>query len=257
MLPSADSPLPAILALRSTHNLIHETQTLILATREKAVEARTQLYQEKEDLHDAQLISNALTQRVEKLQSKQTSSSQASSTELVKGMILEEQAKKRQCVKDLRNLIKAFNKFVEGHLAGMLAVEELGGPVVGDMMEVDEEVLIAGFNQQGKPNKLRKESTRNENERKRRIDDIWGTPDEGESTKAGQRSEKEAAGAAFRALTEDLLNAAAGDEDSDPYVDILQETAAVRFLVRAKVAQFQPQNARKLRLVDFIGELED
>ena len=53
-------------------------------------------------------------------------------------MILDEEVKKRQYVKDLRSLVKAFNKFVEGHLAGMLAVEELGGPVVGDMLEVDE-----------------------------------------------------------------------------------------------------------------------
>lgn len=237
--------------------MIEETQTLILATKEKTAEARTQLRREKEDLHDAELIFNALTQRVQKLRSDQASSSEASSTEVVRDLIVEEQAKKRQYVKDLRNLIKAFNKFVEGQLAGMLAVEGLGGPVVGDMMEVDEEVLIAGFNQQGKPNKLRKESTGNQIERKRRIDDIWGPPDGSDDPEAGQRSEKEAASAAFRALTEDLLNAAAGDEDSDPYVDIPHETATVRFLVRAKVAQFHPQNARKLRLVDFIGELED
>lgn len=230
---------------------------MILATKEKTAEARTQLHHEKEDLRDSQLIFNALTQRIEKLRSEQSSSSQASSTELVKDMILNEQTKKRQYVKDLRTLVKALNKFVEGHLAGMLAVEELGGPVVGDMMEVDEKVLIAGFNQQGKPMKSRKESTGNEIERKRRIDDIWGPPDVSDGTKVGQRSEKEAAGAAFRALTEDLLNAAAGDEDSDPYVDILQETATVRFLVRSKVARFHPQNAKKLRLLDFTEDLED
>lgn len=230
---------------------------MLLATKEKTAEARTQLHQEKEDLRDSQLIFNALTQRIEKLRSEQSSSSQASSTESVKDMILNEQTKKRQYMRDLRNLVKVLNKFVEGHLAGMLAVEELGGPVVGDMMEVDEEVLIAGFNQQGKPMKSRKESTGSEIERKQRIDDIWGPPDVGDGTKVGQRSEKEAAGAAFRALTEDLLNAAAGDEDSDPYVDILQETATVRFLVRSKVARSHPQNARKLRLVDFTEDLED
>lgn len=230
---------------------------MILATKERTTEARTQIHQEKEDLHDSQLIFNALTQRAEKLQSEQASTTQVSSAELVKGMILHEQTMKRQYVKDLRTLVKAFNKFVEGHLAGMLAVEELGGPMVGDMMEVDEEVLIAGFNQQGKSRKSRKDSAGNEIERKRRIGEIWGPPDEDDGTEAGQRSEKEAAGAAFRALTEDLLNAAAGDEDSDPYVDIRQETAIVRFLVRAKVARFHPQNERKLRLVDFTGELED
>lgn len=230
---------------------------MILATKEKTAEARTQLRQEYEDLYDAQLISNAVTLRIERIRSEQASSSRVSSTELVEGMILDEQTKKRHYVKDLRNLVKCFNKFVDGHLAGMLAVDEFGGPVVGDMMEVDEEVLKTGFSQQGKSKKPRKESAGNVIERKRRIDDIWGPTNEGDGTEAGQRSEKEAAGAAFRALTEDLLNAAAGDENSDPYVDIPQETATVRFLIRAKVAQFHPENARKLRLVDFTGELED
>lgn len=257
ILPPAHSPLPALHALRSTHNLIEETQNLILTTKEKTAEARTQLRQEKEDMHDAKSIFNALTQRIEKLRSEQASIAQMSSTEIVKVMILDEEVKKRQYVKDLRSLVKAFNKFVEGHLAGMLAVEELGGPVVGDMLEVDEEALKVGFNRQGKPKKSRKESTGNEIDRKRRIDDVWGPPDEGDDAGKGQRSEKEAASAAFRVLTEDLLNAAAGDDVSDPYVDIPQETAAVRFLVRAKVAQFHPQNATKLRLLDFTGELED
>lgn len=207
-------------------------------------------------MHDAQLIFNALTQRVERLRSEHASRSQVSSKELVEGMILDQQIKKRQYMKDLRSLVKAFNKFVEGYLAGMLAVEELGGPVVGDLMEVDEEALIAGFNQQAKPKKSRKERTGNAFERKRQIDGIWGPPDQGDGTESGQRSETEAAGAAFRALTEDLLNAAAGEEDSDPYVDIAQETAAVRFLVRAKVAQFHPHNSRRLRLVDFTRDFE-
>ncbi|MCJ1463815.1 hypothetical protein MMC07_002424 [Pseudocyphellaria aurata] len=256
LLPSADSPLPALLALRSTHNLILQTQTLILATNKRTAEARTQLHQEKGDLHDAQLIFNALTQRAERLRSEYASRSQVSSKEMVEAMILDQQIRKRQYMKDLRSLVKAFNRFVEGHLAGMLAAEELNGPVVGDMMEVDGEASTAGFNQQAKPKKLRKDKTGNDFERKRQIDGIWGPSDRGDSTEARQRSETEAAGAAFRALTEDLLNAAADEEGLDPYVDIPQETAPVRFLVRAKVAQFHPHNARRLRLVDFTRDFE-
>lgn len=257
VLPSVDSPLPALLALRSTHTLIGETKDSIIATREKSSEARARLHQENENLRDANLISDALKLRIEGLQLKQASDSQVPPAELVKGIILDERMRKSQHAKGLRSLVKAFNRFVEEHLAGMLAVEELGGPVVGDMIEVDQEVLKAGFSQQRKVKKSRTDPISSEIERKRRIEDIWGPLDADDEAEAGERTETDAAGAAFRALCEDLLNAAAGDEGSDPYVDIPQETAAVRFLVRSKVAQFHPQNAKKLRFVDFTGGLDD
>lgn len=257
VLPSVDSPLPALLALRSTHDLLDETKTLISITREKISDARSQLHQENQDLHEARLISDALKRRTEKLQFSQLSDIQASPEELAKAILLEEQVRKRHYVKGLRNLVRAFNKFVEEHLAAMLAVEELGGPVVGEMLQVDKEALKAGFNSQGKLKKLSADAFGRKLERKRRIDEIWGPLDEEHDPEVGERSKIGAAGAAFRDLSEELLNAAAGDEDSDPYVDTKQETAAVRFLVRAKIAQFHPQDARKLRLVDFTGELHD
>lgn len=182
--------------------------------------------------------------------------SQCSAEALVKGLTTEEQAKKRHYVRGLKSLVKIFNTFIEEHLSAMLAAEELGGPVVGDLLHIDEEVLKAGFNSQGKPKKqvAAIHTTTSRQERKNRIDEIWGaSPDVHK-----QRTEKDAAGAAFRNLSEELLNAAAGDADdsssSDGYVEIKQESAAARFLVRAKAAQFHPNDARKLRLVDFTGE---
>ena len=257
VLPPVDSPLPALLALRSTHTLIGETKDSIIATKEQSSGTRARLHQESESLRDANLLSAALKQRIEGLQLKQSSDLQILPAELVKDIILDERTRKGQYAKGLRSLVKAFNHFVEEHLAGMLAVEELGGPVVGDMIEVDEEVLKAGFSQQGKVIKQRTDPTSSEIERKRRIDDIWGPFDEDDEAEVGERTETDAAGAAFRALCEDLLNAAAGDEGSDPYVDIPQETATVRFLIRSKVAEFHPQNAKKLRLVDFTSDLDD
>jgi hypothetical protein len=41
------------------------------------------------------------------------------------------------------------------------------------------------------------------------------------------------------------------------YVDLPRESAAARFLVRSKCAQFHPKDARKLRLIDFGGEIDD
>lgn len=182
--------------------------------------------------------------------------SQVSAQELVKGLMAEELAKKRHYGRGLRNLVKIFNTFIEEHLGAMLAAEELGGPVVGDLLHIDDEVLKAGFNSQGKPKKqvTAIETTISRQERKNRIDEIWGASSDVDE----RRTEKDAAGAAFRSLSEELLNAAAGDADDssslDGYVEIKQDSAAARFLVRAKVAQFHPNDARKLRLVDFTGE---
>lgn len=202
------------------------------------------------------MITCALQNRIEKLQARHVTDSQISAEGLVKGMMTEELAKKRHYVRGLRTLVKIFNTFIEEHLGAMLAAEELGGPVVGDLLHIDDEVLKAGFNSQGKPKKqvTARDTSTSRQERKNRIDEIWGASSDVDE----QRAEKDAAGAAFRSLSEELLNAAEEDADdspsSDGYVKIKQDSAAARFLVRAKVAQFHPNDARKLRLVDFTGE---
>ncbi|KAL9134724.1 MAG: hypothetical protein Q9175_004088 [Cornicularia normoerica] len=251
LLPSPDSPLPALLALRKTLNMADQSKSAITETKDKVSKSRTYLRQEEVELRDARSITQALEVRIEKLRSENEEQSGKSAEELAKAMIEEQQQRKRHYTSALRNLVKAFNKFVDEQLAVMLAAEDLGGPVVGDLVEIDEEMLKAGFNQQGKAKKTDTENARIEAKRKMRNDEIWGFEDENEHEKTGVRSEKEAALASFRSLTEDLLNAAAGDENSDSYIKISRESAAVRFLVRAKVAQFHPDDARKLRLVEF------
>lgn len=256
-MPSTNSPLPALLALRSTHNVINETKVSLLTTKEKISKIRNQIDQEDQDKHDHQVLANALEQRIKKLEFEQTSQDNVAPDELANGIILDQQKQKIHYAKELRYLMKAFNRFVEEHLAGMLAAEELGGPIVGDLSDIDEGTLKAGFNRQGKAKKPITETPSKEAERKRRIDDLWGPLSENEELEIRQRTEKEAAGSAFRNLCENLLNASAGDTTSGPYVNIARETAAVRFLVRTKIAQFHPQDARKLRLVDFGRELDD
>lgn len=60
-------------------------------------------------------------------------------------------------------------------------------------------------------------------------------------------------------LTEALLNSLmeSGGDSSAAYVELPKETAAARFLVRSKVAQFHPRDSTKLRLIDFGRELDD
>lgn len=229
-----------------------QSKTAILETEENVSKSRTRLRQEKIDLRDAQSITQALEGRIEKLRLEHEERLGKSTVELAKTMIQDQQQRKRHYVMALRNLVRAFNRFVDTQLAAMLAAEDLGGPVVGDLMEINKDMLKAGFNQQGKPKNLDADNAKTEAKRKLRNDEIWGSRNENEEDeKEDVRGEKDAALASFRSLIEDLMNAAAGDETSGSYISIPRESAAVRFLIRARVAQFHPNDARKLRLVDF------
>jgi len=63
----------------------------------------------------------------------------------------------------------------------------------------------------------------------------------------------------MRHLTELLLNGLVQAQGSGPgsYVKLSRESAAARFLVRSKVAQFHPTDATRIRLVDFGGDIDD
>lgn len=246
--------MPALLALRYTEHLINETKSSLLDTKDQITQAQALINREKADLRDSRLLAEALELRIANLRSKQIADSQIQPDELAQSIIADHYTQKRRYEIELKKLVKGFNKFVVDHLAVMLAAEDLGGPVVGDFIPMDEEMLIAGFNKNGIPRKPKNTSADSMAKRQARIEEIWG-PYEDDEEKPVYTTEKEAAGADFRTLTEDLLNASADDTEPDPYIAISKETAAVRFLVRAKIARLHPQDAKKLRLVDFAREL--
>ena len=249
--------LPALLALRNTLSLVEQTKISIALNHENLLKARERLHQEQADLRDANLLLDALQMRVENVEIEYQEKSQQAPEEAAKGLIRKQQQRKTSYEQGMKRLIRAFNKFVDETLNRMLAVEELGGPVVGDLIDIDDGVIEAGFNNQGKAKKVKPTSSNKDTKRQQRIDEIWGSLDEDDEPETERRSEKEAAGAEFRSLTEDLLNAAAGDEGSGTYVDLPRDSAAARFLVRAKVAQFHPRDARRLRLLAFGRELDE
>lgn len=148
-------------------------------------------------------------------------------------------------------LMKSLLAFIKNHLAAMLAAEELGGPVVGNAMDIGARDLAAGFNAHGRLAKA-KDGADGREKRQRRIDQLWG------AAQTDDMDEVAAAGLEMQRLTEELLNAlveAKGD-NSASYVRLARESAAARFLVRSKVAQFHPKDSSRLRLVDFGRELE-
>ena len=228
-----------------------QSKTAITETEENISKLRKRLRQEEADLRDARSITQALEGRIEKLRSENEEQLGKSTEESAKTMFHEQQQRKHHYMTALRDLMKAFTKFVDDQLAAMLAAEDLGGPVVGDLVEIDEGMLKAGFTQQGKVKKTDADSVSLDAKRKMRNIEIWGSMNEDEDEVNDVASEKKAALANFGSLTENLLNTAAEDKNSSAYINISRESAAVRFLVRAKVAQFHPEDARKLRLVDF------
>lgn len=252
LLPLSNSPLPALLAMRSTLNLVDQTKVSIKKTSKDITDARERLRWEESNLRDARATTLVLEKKIETLKIENERQSQSVPEELAKAMIQAEQQRRRKYINELKKLVKVFNTFVDEHLAAMIAAEDLGGPVVGDAVDVDDDALKAGFNQHSKSKKKYAGNGMLEAKRRRRNEEIWGSGEEDSNPEP--RSEREAAGADFRSLTEDLLNASAGDDDSNVYINIRRESAAVRFLVRAKVAEFHPDDARQLRLVDIETE---
>ncbi|KAI1468623.1 uncharacterized protein F4812DRAFT_337467 [Daldinia caldariorum] len=259
-LPYPESVLPALLALRKTHQTVEETKAYLASHRESVEKTRRRLEVEKSNLEDQKALSQSLRNRIQSLRDGLESRMEMGPEDIAAERMNELKQKKKYYDKETSTLLKALKKFIDEHLAGMLAAEELGGPVVGDIMDIDGDDLAAGFSSQGKLKKAKENP--DQDKRQRRIDEIWGIREDGESSgkaKAGSRDEAAAAGEEMRTLTEELLNALAqSDGDSSAaYVQLPRETAAARFLVRSKVAQFHPRDSTKLRLIDFGKDLDE
>lgn len=256
-LPFPDSVLPALIALRNTHRTIAESREYLASQATSLKKANQRLEVEKANLNDQDALQKSLEARIRSLRDGLESRMDMTPEDIAKEKIDELKQKKRGYDKDTSKLLKALRKFIDNQLGVMLAAEELGGPVVGDMMDVDADDLSAGFSAHGKLKKVKQ--NQDQDRRQRRIDDIWGSEQRQNGRPKEERNEAAAAGQEMRDLTEKLLNALtnSGGDSSAAYVTIPRETAATRFLVRVKVAQFHPRDATRLRLIDFGREIDD
>lgn len=263
-LPFAGSVLPALLALRRAHQTISESRSYLESHASEADRERKQLESDRTNLKDQRLLTDALSSRIVALRQELVAKAEMRPEDSAREKKDELRAKKKKYDKETRALMMALSEFIDNPLAGMLAAEELGGPVVGDIIEVDPDELAAGFNAQGK---LKKSKGGEEDKRQRRIDEIWGAAAGGQrGGRARQDSERidgdeeiVEARREMRELTEQLSNrlVEAKGENSLTYVVLERESAAARFLVRSKVAQFHAKDANKLRLIDFGRDLEN
>jgi len=140
--------------------------------------------------------------------------------------------KRKELLKRTSKLLRELLAFLkDGGLARMLAAEDMGGPVVGEDLQV---TLETGFDKRGKARKG-----------ERRIDEMWGQ---------GEIGPEESMVEEFKILLEELMNASL---ETTQYVNLKKDGAAARFLVRAKVAAYHPKDAGKLKLLDFGSTVED
>jgi hypothetical protein len=251
-LPSSGSPLPSLLAVDEASRLVKESKISISLTAEKLSADRQRLKAEEANLRDAQLIKDGLEKRIERLNAEKSSQVQKTPAQLAHDLVKEQQEKIERLDTATEELKTSLYKFVEDTLAPMLAAENLGGPTVGDAMEISEATLKAGYTSHGKPKKPKTPAVGTSDSGQQRIDELVRrqTAQEG-NEQATPMNKREAAAAEMRALLNALLDA------DYSYIDLLHESAASRFLVRAKVAQFHPRDARKLRLIDFGRSLVD
>ena len=232
-----------------------EIRELIPSTHSALSAARKDLSKERSNLEDASLLASALEQRITQLRSVAAQRSEQTADEIVSNLTRTEKERKDSYEESAKALFLAMVHFIETTLAPMLAAEELGGPVAGSVLDIDNETLASGYTARGKVEKSK--SASDQDNRQLRIDQVWGLRNvpEKEANKDHDRESKAAAEDA-RALVEDLLNAAVG-QGSGAYVTLERESAAARFLVRAKAAMLHPRDARRIRLMDFGRILDD
>ncbi|KAK8428955.1 hypothetical protein IWX49DRAFT_547515 [Phyllosticta citricarpa] len=251
-LPSPASVLPPLLAMRITQQVIKDTKDAIQDSREQFANTQRQLDCEESNLRDANAITKSLESQIEQLQFEDSQTSTRSPSQVAQDMLTTMHKRKETYGSEIGRLRTALESFTQDQLAPLVAAEELGGPIVGHLLSVDDEMLAAGFSHQGKPKSL-KQGQAVEDKRQRRLEDIWGI---GSETDSMLSTEREAAAHEVQSLLQSLYDARIGQTSGGEYVVLERDSAAARFLVRAKVAQLHPRDARRMRLIDFGRDLE-
>ncbi|ROW18323.1 hypothetical protein VPNG_00324 [Cytospora leucostoma] len=254
-LPFPDSVVPALVALRTTNSTITESRNFLDSQKVSFQEAQDRLEIEKSNLTDQKALTKALENRTQALRHGIESRTAMSPNQVARKRILELKRNVKETDASTANLLKALKKFIDGPLASMLAAEQSGGPVTGEMMDVDSEDLEAGFNARGKRKKPKADAA--SDKRQRKIDEMFGGDQDKERQDEDNSDKQATAREEMQRLTEELMNRLVDSEGStsDAYVDVPEESAAVRFLVRSKVAEFHPRDSKRLRLVDFGREI--
>lgn len=246
-LPATDSVLPSLVAIEDTSQLIKESKLSVSVTAEKLSTDRERLRIEEANLRDSRAIASGLRERIQRIRSANARKQEQTPSQVAQEVVKGQKKKNRELDRASADLKDSLDKFIDETLAPMLAAEDLGGPTVGDVLEVSDATLKAGYTAHGRP-KRQKQPGESEDGTQQRINQFVHRSQDGGSHPTNKRE-------AAATEVHDLLNALL--EAGNSYVDLKRDSAASRFLVRAKVAQFHPRDARRLRLIDFGRSLSD
>ena len=256
LLPFSDSVVPALIALRTTNTTINESRKFLASQKVSQVKALERLDFEKASLSDHNALTKALGDRIQSLQDGIKTRGAMSPSQVGREKISNLRQQIKETDEDTSKLHVTLKRFIEDTLSAMLAAEEIGGPVAGDIMDVDSDTLMAGFTATGKRKKSKADAS--PDKRQRRIDDMFGAGSEGEAGE-DEPDKRITARDDMQELVTELMNKlmAAGGSSTDAYIRIPEESASVRFLTRVKVAEFHPRDSQRLRLVDYGREIGD
>lgn len=240
-LPGTDSVLPSLIAIEDTSQLIKESKISISLTAEKLSADRERLRVEEANLRDSRAIASGLRDRIQRIRHANARRQEQTPSQVAQEVVKEQEKKNKELGRASAELKDSLDEFIDETLAPMLAAEDLGGPTVGDALDVSDATLKVGYTAHGKPRK-QKQPAESDDGRQQRIDQFVRRGQDGNSRSTSRR---EAAATELHDLLNDLLEA------GNSYVELKRDSATSRFLVRAKVAQFHPRDARRLRLIDF------
>ena len=234
--------------------VITDLRTSITAIARELNDDRERLKLEETNLRDADVIRAGLKARIEGLRIEgggkrdKDKEKEVDEQKLAKEIMQQLRRRSVEMEKGTENMKAALKKFINERLAAMLAAEDLGGPTVGDQLDISDAVLETGYTAHGKERKPRSKANNEMEGGQRRIDGYF----EGDS--ARPRNKREAAGAEMHKLMDDLLHAA---NTSSSYIELERDSPSSRFLVKAKIAQYHPRDSRRLRLIDVASEISD
>lgn len=237
--------MPSLIAIEETSQLITDGKTSVSLTAEKLSTGRDRLRVEESNLHDSRLIASGLRERIERIRKTNVRKQEQTPSQVAQEWINQQKKKNKELDRLSAKLKLSLDQFIDETLAPMLAAEDLGGPTVGDALDVSDATLKAGYTAHGKPKKQKQPTEAEGNQQ--RIDQF--VQRSGNGSNSTNRRETTAT------EVHDLLNALLDAGTS--YVNLQRDSAASRFLVKAKVAQFHPRDARRLRLIDFGRSLSD
>ena len=193
-----------------------------------------------------------MEERIVRTRLEKSEESEKTPSQLADELVAQQRTKNEELEKSAADMRVSLDKFIDDKIAPMLAAEDMGGPTVGDALNVSDATLAAGYTSHGRPKKQKAEDQKAQ-DGQQRIDELVyrRRGQEGQNQGRHPRNKREEAAAELHGLLDALLEA------GPVYIDVLRDSASSRFLVKCKIAQLHPRDARKLRLVDFGRSLDD